>query len=129
MSVFYLVSFYTTDCLANNQLIDLLPGPSRPQGAIKIGCGSAVVDEEVCASNESSLVAHQQFRHIGYLVGRAGAAGGALGKHILIEIPAGALELINGKRCDDDARRDAPRSPHFTDSAITRFSLQRLASW
>lgn len=35
---------------------------------------------------KAPLVAHEQFRHIRYLVCRAGTSGGALGKHILIEI-------------------------------------------
>ena len=53
-----------------------------------------------------TFVAHEQLGHICHLVRCAGAADGTLGKHILVEVSARAVELVDSQRCDDDTRGD-----------------------
>ena len=55
----------------------------------------SAVDEEIGAGDKGSFSAHQQFRHIGYLIRRTRTSGRAFGKHILVEVSAGAVELVN----------------------------------
>ncbi len=79
-----------------------------------------------------ALVAHHQFRHVGYFIRRARAARGAFGEHVLIKISPRPVEFVQRQGRDDNARRNgvepSPRLTHSTAWAITRFSLQRLAS-
>lgn len=72
----------------------------RLQRAIVIAGSRTAVNQKGGAGYKRALVAHQQFRHICRLVRRTGPASGTLGKHILIEIPAGAVKLIQSQRPD-----------------------------
>lgn len=64
-------------------------GASRLQRPVKIRGGRAAIYEEIRAGDEGAFFAHQQFRHIGHLVRRAGTAGRTLGKHVLVKVPPG----------------------------------------
>lgn len=112
----------------------LIPSsPSGLQRTIVVAGRGATVHQEGGAGDEGTLVAHEQLCHVGDLVGGAGAACGTLGEHVLVEIPPpGPLNSSTAKGVTmmpgAMAFRRAPRLPHSTDCAITRFSLQRLAS-
>ena len=55
---------------------------------------------------ERSAYAHQKLGDVCDLIRRAVTARGTLGKHILIEVAARAVELVERKRRDDDAGGD-----------------------
>ena len=91
----------------------------RLQRRVEVRCCSPAVNKEICSCDECSLRRHQQFYDIGNLIGRAGATCRTFGEHVLIEITAWTVELIDGERGDNDTGRDridthpalAPRSP------------------
>ena len=105
---------------------------SRAKRTIEIRRGGSAVYKKIGTGDEGSAVAHQQFGNISHLVCRAGTACRAFGKHILVEVAARTVKLVNGKRRDYNARRngvDARTAPaQRTDSYMTRFTLQRFAS-
>ena len=102
------------------------------QRAIEVAGGRAAVDKKRRTRDKCALVAHEKLGNVRDFIGCTGSAGRALCKHIFVEIAANTVELIYRERGNDYsgemAFTRAPLSPHFTDSAITRFSLQRFAS-
>lgn len=88
-------------------LLKRTTGPySRFQRPIEIRGSCTAINEEISTGDESAFAAHQQFRHISHLIRCARTSSRALGKHILVEVPAGAVKLVDSQRCDDDSRRD-----------------------
>ena len=78
--------------------------PLRPlQWAVEAAGGGAAVNKEGGAADEGALIAQQKLRDVRRLIRRAGAACGAPGEHVLINIPAQADELAQRQRRDDDA--------------------------
>ena len=79
--------------------VHLFFGLKRP---IEITGRSTAVRQEGGTGNERASVAHEQFCHIGHLIGCTWTSSRALGKHILVEVSARAVEFINGQGRYDD---------------------------
>ena len=76
------------------------------QRAVEVARGRAAVDEEGRARDERALVAHQKLGDVCDFVRRAGASRRALSEHVLVEVAARAVELVECQRRDDDAGGD-----------------------
>ena len=76
----------------------------RLQRAIVVACSRSAVNQDGSSGNKCALAAHQQLCHIGDLIRCARTSSRTLCEHILVEIPAQAIELVQGQRSHYDAR-------------------------